>query len=94
MLDAMAEIWVVGTPEAVVAANDLMKKSNSILDLGTSRGNSKSPLVRYLVGEKWTPAQLEAFKEAIDAMADSRKRLAEIARSEMGIEFTELFTKG
>jgi len=92
LLDAMAEIWVVGTPEAVAAANDLMKKCNDVLDLTTKRGEMGSPLARYLAGEKWTPAQIEASQEAIDVMAEARKRLAEIARSEMGIEFTPLFT--
>lgn len=92
LLDAMAEIWVVGTPEAVAAANDLMKKCNDVLDLTTKRGEMGSPLARYLAGEKWTLAQLEASQEAIDVMAEARKRLAEIARSEMGIEFTPLFT--
>lgn len=92
MLDAMAEIWVVGTPQAVVAANELMKKCNKVLELGTNRGESGSPLMRYLIGEKWTSAQMDSFQEAIDGMSEARKKLAEVARIEMGVGFTALFT--
>lgn len=92
MLDAMAEIWVVGTPEAVVAANELMKKCNNVLELGANRGASGSSLVRFLVGEKWTSVQADSFQEAIDEMSEARKRLAEVARVENGVGFTALFT--
>ena len=92
MLDAMAEIWVVGTPNAVVAANELMKKCNKVFELGGNRGESGSSLMRYLVGEKRTPAQVDSFQEAIDKMSEARKKLAEVARIEMGVGFTALFT--
>lgn len=91
MLDAMAEIWVVGTPKAVVAANELLQKCNRVLEQGTTRGESGSSLVRYLFGEKWTTTQAEAFQEAINEMADARKVLAEVARVEMNMEFAHLF---
>lgn len=92
MMDAMAEIWVVGTSDAVVAADQLMLKCNKVLELGTSRGKLGTPLMRYLIGEKWTPSQVESFQKAIDEMSETRKKLAEIARVETGVEFTTLFT--
>lgn len=92
MLEAMSEIWVVGTPKAIVAANELMMKCNKVLELGAIRGETGSPLVRYLIGEKWTPAQVESFRGAIDEMSEARKKLAEVARIEMGVGFTALFT--
>jgi hypothetical protein len=92
MLEALSEIWVVGTQESVEAGNDLMKKCNDVLGLGTNRGKVPSRFVRIFVGEKWSTEQRKVFDEAAKVMADARKRLAEVARRELGVGFAALFT--
>jgi len=92
LVKALSEVWIVGTPKAVKAANEVMRMCNMVLNSATKQGEARTPLVRFVAGEKWTAAQLESWQADIDGLAEARKRLAEIARSEMGIEFTPLFT--
>jgi hypothetical protein len=88
---AWADVWTIGSPLAIGPANDVVDKCASVMGAATTRGVGATRLVRTLVGEKWTRAQLDEWQMEVRALADARRRLAEVARAELGIEVAELF---
>ncbi len=91
LFDAWSTIWSVGTPEAIAAANVVMNWSTKALTMHTRPGAARSPLATYVLGQKWTDEQMQQAQEAMVGLGNARKRLAEIARKEFGMEKTDLF---
>jgi hypothetical protein len=89
---AWAAVWTVGSPEAIRLANDLVEKAGEVMSGATVPGEGRSKAMRFLAGEKWTPAQVEAWDGRIRTLALARRTFAEQARRELGMEVAQLFT--
>jgi hypothetical protein len=53
-------------------------------------GEANVGLDRWLLGDKWTPKQMEIFEGKVKDLGVTRKEFAEVARLEMGSEVAEL----
>jgi hypothetical protein len=91
LYEAWSEVWLVGTPEAIQIANAVVERSGRVVAAGTSQNEARNRLLRYLVGERWSQDEIDAFQAEIEGLASARKRLAEVARGEIGVDATELF---
>jgi len=92
LYEAWSEVWVIGSKEAIAAANDLIEQCGAVMGVATQHGNARPSILRNILGEKWTPAQLEQWEQELHTLALARKRLGEIARQETGMPIAELFT--
>lgn len=92
LYEAWSEVWVIGSKEAIAAANDLVNQCGEVMGVATQRGNAGPNLLRNIVGERWTQAQLNQWEKELHTLALARKRLGEIARRETGMPIAELFT--
>jgi hypothetical protein len=91
LYEALSEMWVVGSPEAVHASNAVTYQVQQVVDAATSRNSSDSRLRRMMLGERWSQDERDAYDAELKRLAHARKRLAEIARRECDVEMTDLF---
>ncbi len=91
LYEAWSEVWTWGSKEAIPAANDLVARCGSVMGAATQRGELGSVLQRFIAGEKWTPQQLDEWNKEVQALAETRRRFAAIARREAGVEVADLF---
>ena len=89
---AWAEVWTVGSQEGIRLANLLIDRCAAAISTATARGEGRSPIMRVIAGEKWTPEQLNSWAEQQRKVAAARRELALFARSELGHEMAEVFT--
>jgi hypothetical protein len=91
LYDAWTQVWIAGTPDAVQVGNELVDQARQVLAVGTLLDRSRNRLSRYLAGEKWSRPQIDAYQDELRRLACLRKRLAELARTELGVGHVELF---
>ncbi len=84
LFEAWAEIWVIGTPNAVDAANDIVSRCASIIGLASEQGSGRVGVARWLLGEEPAADQVERFNAEVKLLALARKSLGDIARREAG----------
>lgn len=88
---AWADVWAVGSPEAVRLANDLLNRAGEVIQINTQAGKQHRGLWWWLFGEAWTPEQLDEIHAKVVALADIRRELGDLARRELGVEAADLF---
>jgi len=88
---AWSELWVVGTREAVQVSNAILDRGIRVVGTATVPGETTNRLKRVVVGERWSQVEVDAFLREIQRLAVVRKRLAEVARRELGVGSVELF---
>jgi hypothetical protein len=93
LFEAWTHIWMIGSPEAIQKANRLLDSAVEVLGAGTTRGEANVGLDRWLLGDKWTPQQMELFQGKVRELGAARKEFAELARKELGSEMAELFLR-
>jgi hypothetical protein len=91
LYEAWSEVWTVGSKEAIAAANDVTARCETVVSVATQHGEAGSAVSRFITGEKWTPEQLTQWSEEIRGLAETRRRLAVIARREARVELADLF---
>jgi hypothetical protein len=92
LYEAWAEVWVIGSKEAIAAANDVVDQCGVVMGVATERGKAMPSVLRDIIGEKWTQEQLDQWEKELRILALARKRLGEVARREIGMKIAELFT--
>jgi hypothetical protein len=92
LYEALSEVWVVGSKEAISEANDLADRCAAVMGAATQRGEARPEPLRMIAGEKWTQEQLDQWQDELRGLAEARRRLAVTARRETGVEVAELFT--
>lgn len=83
---AWAAVWVTGSEEGISAVNEVMQLGAAVVEAATVRGAARSKGAGALRGEKWTEEQLTQWEEQVKALGAARRRLATVARREMGSE--------
>jgi hypothetical protein len=83
---------VIGSKEAIAAANDVVDQCGVVMGVATERGKAMPSVLRDIIGEKWTQEQLDQWEKELRILALARKRLGEVARRETGMKIAELFT--
>lgn len=91
LYEAWSSVWLVGSQQAVQVSNAVVERSARVIGAATSRSPSTSRLRRFIVGERWTKAEMDAFQADVEELAKARRRLAQLARKEFGVEAAELF---
>lgn len=93
LYEAWSQVWAAGSPPAVEASNLVMERAGEVLSAATTPGTARNRLLRYLAGERWSDEERAVLDADIRELAIARRRLAELARRELGIEATELFSR-
>lgn len=90
--DAWLRVWVVGTQQAIDAADRVMIACEEVMGAATARPNRGliGRAYRALAGEVWTKEQLANFDSALERLAEERVAFVKIMREEMGKEAVEL----
>jgi hypothetical protein len=91
LYQAWAEVWTVGTQEAIATANELIGLATMVMGTATARGEGRGGIARALIGEKWMPEQLAAWERSIAELAQCRRQFGEIARAELGHDVADLW---
>lgn len=91
LYEAWSEVWTWGSKEAIAAANNVAEACGAVMGAATQRGEAGSVLQRFILGEKWAPAQLEQWQKEIQKLAEARRLFAMIARREAGVEVADPF---
>ena len=91
LYEAWSEVWAVGSKEAIAVANDVVARCGTVMGEAAQRGEAGTALSRFISGEKWTQEQLNQWQEELRGLAETRKRLGNIARREAGVEIADLF---
>lgn len=81
---AWTSVWAEGTAESIPLANELVERCLALTTMATELGQAGGALKRYLLGQRWTVNQEEAYSQAQMAVGDARRRLAELLRDEGG----------
>lgn len=92
LYEAWSEVWVVGSKEAIAEANDLLIHCAAVMGVATQTGQARPPLLKTILGEKWTQAQLDQWEEEKRFLGESRRRFGNIARKEIGSKAANLFS--
>ena len=61
------------------------------METATQHGNAVPIPLRGILGDRWTPQQLQQLDEAFRGLVEARKRLGYIARRENGVKGANLF---
>ena len=94
--EALSVLWTRWDQEGVRLANDVVGKCMDLLGASTAMQPTRSGWERinkWVSGERWTPEMREAHQLALKGLADSRKRLAEYARADLGYGAIDLFAQ-
>lgn len=81
---SMAQVSILGSPAAMIAADDLAKAVGALLHESTRRGEDGSGARRFVRGDRWTAEQLDALEARRLDVVDARRRLTDVARAEFG----------
>jgi hypothetical protein len=76
--EALADVWTVGTPQAVRFANVAADGSAEVMRAATESGQARSELGTRLRGVKWTDEQLASWRAAQHALASARAKFANL----------------
>lgn len=93
LLDAWSEVWLVGTPQGVSAANrvvDVCADLMHVLQIPPAK-NAVERLRRTVVGIS-TDDALSRWNEGLKVLGDARKDLAHLVREETGRPVATLFS--
>ena len=90
---AWADVWTVGTPQAVHLANVAVDACTEAMRAATESGQGRSDLSTRLRGVKWTDQQLASWRAAQHALALARAKFANLAREELEVEVTDLLLR-
>ena len=93
---ALDQIWTRWDQKGVRLANDVVGKCMDLVGASTATQPVRSGWERvrkWAIGERWTPEMLAAHERAMKDLAHARKRLADYARMELGLEAVDLFSQ-
>jgi hypothetical protein len=91
LFEAWSEVWVVGSKEAIAAANDLIAQGGDVFGAATQPGQALPSWLKGITGEKWTQEQLDHWQDEVRNLAEARRKFGAIARKEIGVEIADLF---
>jgi hypothetical protein len=87
LISAQVHIWTFGDQEIIRLANNVVARCNDVLKASTVRPAASGPVefVRQIIlGQRWTPAMTAERESKVRALAEARKRLADLSRSRLG----------
>ena len=93
---ALVELWARCDQEGVRLANDVVEKCMDLLGASTALEPARSTrdrMVKWAVGERWTPEMRTELQRALVDLAHARKRFADHARSKLGQGPIDLFAQ-
>lgn len=88
--DAWLRVWVVGSQDAVDAADRLMDAAGGIVSATTSLNTDQSAVSKSIRGEVWSEAQRKSYDDAVRRISREHVAFAKVVRKELGratIEF-------
>jgi|SRR5665213_1194725 len=88
--DAVNEVWIVGTPAAIALANRLQREVTTVLDKGSALGTGRSKAATFFKGIAWSPEEERVINDAIIAVGETRREIAQLARLELGLDAADL----
>jgi hypothetical protein len=90
--DAWLRVWVVGTQQAIDAADRVVIACFDMISAATAHPDRSliARAYRALAGEVWTQKQLANFDDARDRLDKEQAAFVKIIRKEMGKEAVEL----
>lgn len=88
--EAWADVWTIGSREAVVVSNTVVDMAAAVVGAATAADDAKKWPAR-LVAQKCTADEIRQWMDKLHALADARRELAELARRELGIQVAQLF---
>jgi hypothetical protein len=96
MHTALDRIWMRWDQEGIRLANDVAGKCADLLGVSTATTPASTGLDRARIwapGERWTPEMTAANEQAVKQLAQARKRLADYARTTIGLPAADLFAQ-
>jgi hypothetical protein len=93
---ALVEVWTRCDQEGVRLANDVVGKCMDLVGASTALQPARSArdrMVKWAVGERWTPEMRDEIQRALVELAHARKRFADFARSTLGRGPADLFAQ-
>lgn len=87
--EAWSIIEVIGTPEAVRAATDLMDACADLVGVATQAGEARGKVATAVKGLAWTPEQQKAFDDMTKRVMQERSAFIRVARAEMGRDIVD-----
>jgi hypothetical protein len=90
--DAWLRVWVLGTQQAIDAADRVMIACFEVMTAATAcpDRNLIARAYRALAGEVWTQKQLADFDTALERLEEKRAVFVKVIRKEMGKAAVEL----
>jgi hypothetical protein len=88
--DAWSCIHMVGSQEAITAADELMLVSGDLMDAAIARDPKRARLAKYFVGERPSATQVQEYKTLLKKFFEAREAFAMRAREELGKEAVRL----
>jgi hypothetical protein len=79
---AWSWIEIIGSPEAVEVATNLLDACADVVTVATVPGSARGRIQSELIGMQWTAEQAEALETATDAVAHHRRAFVRVARIE------------
>jgi hypothetical protein len=92
---AWSAIWAGGDQELVRRANALLSACSDLISVSTARMPAETAgarLRRQVAGERWTQEMLDKLQESRTMMAQAREKLAQHARTVLGMPPAQLFS--
>ncbi len=86
--NSWSRVWAVGSQEAIDAADRLVAACGEYVDAATARSSHK-PLAKFILGDKWTPAEQSGHDTALKRVAAERVAFAKLMRNELGKDVVE-----
>jgi hypothetical protein len=88
--DAWTRVHVVGSQEAVIAADELMLTSRDLMDAASAVDGSRSLLRRSFLGDRQSAQQIQEYDALLKKFFEAREQFAVLARNELGKEVVQL----
>ena len=91
---AWADIWTIGSVEAVEIGNRIVDRVADIISEASARGEGRGRVGARVIGEKWSRDQIERWFSMVEELGNDRRSLAAIARLETGLEVADTLQFG
>ena len=88
--EAWSTIEIVGSPNAVLAATDVVDACADLIGVASQAGAARGKIGTAILGLAWTPEQQDALATSTEAVVTAREAFITIARAELGSDAVAL----
>ncbi len=82
LFSAQAAVWSKCSRVVIPLVNEVVDRCVDLIGTATEGGRAGSAISRYALGERWTDEQERDYLAAVEAIGDSRRKLAHQLRIE------------